>query len=238
MASDLVDLWGAVLARINADTGSGGLRNATAPLITGAYNLRAPIAVNTRSVVSTIAVAVGGITTVTTVAAHGLTSGDLVAIAGSDSTPSIDGENVATVTTSTKFTLPVNVTVGGTAGQISRCSFPYIVYQIQSSDPGYSGFGTRAWTRRLSLNVFVEKEPDGGYDPLQRLADIFRRLEGDWEAQGTHLPSFGFDRFVPTYSGAGWEADCFDPIDSRILDEEALYHGVIEFEITNSKRAA
>lgn len=51
-----------------------------------------------------------------TVAAHGLTTGDVVAIEGSNSTPSLDGVHKVTVTGANTFTVPVNVTVAGTAG--------------------------------------------------------------------------------------------------------------------------
>lgn len=52
-------------------------------------------------------------TVVQTTVAHGMTTGDIVEIRGSDSTPTIDGPRVATVTDATHFTVPVNVTVAG-----------------------------------------------------------------------------------------------------------------------------
>ncbi len=58
-------------------------------------------------------------TVVTTSAVHGLTTGDIVTIAGSNSTPVIDGIRTVTVLTTTTFTVPVNVTVAGTAGTIT-----------------------------------------------------------------------------------------------------------------------
>jgi uncharacterized phiE125 gp8 family phage protein len=52
---------------------------------------------------------------------HGLASGDTVAVAGhTGSTPTLDGSHVATVLTTTTFTVPVNVTVGGTGGTVTR----------------------------------------------------------------------------------------------------------------------
>jgi hypothetical protein len=53
---------------------------------------------------------------VTTSTAHGLTSGQTAAIGGSNTTPTIDGNRVVTVLSSTTFTVPVTVTVAGTAG--------------------------------------------------------------------------------------------------------------------------
>jgi hypothetical protein len=54
--------------------------------------------------------------TVVTSAAHGLQTGDTILIAGSNSTPTINGNRVVTVTGGNTFTVPVNVTVAGTAG--------------------------------------------------------------------------------------------------------------------------
>jgi hypothetical protein len=61
-------------------------------------------------------ISVGNPTTVTTSAAHGLVTGTQVAISGSNSTPSIDGNKIATVTGSNTFTVAVNVTSAGTTG--------------------------------------------------------------------------------------------------------------------------
>ena len=54
--------------------------------------------------------------TVVASAAHGLATGDTILISGSNSTPSINGSRVVTVTDANHFTVPVNVTVAGTAG--------------------------------------------------------------------------------------------------------------------------
>lgn len=51
---------------------------------------------------------------------HGLTTGDKVLFSGSNSTPSINGEQTVTVLTPTTFSVPVNVTVAGTTGSFVR----------------------------------------------------------------------------------------------------------------------
>jgi len=52
-----------------------------------------------------------------TTAAHQFVSTDTVAIAGhTGSTPAIDGDRVATFVNGTSFTIPINVTGGGTGG--------------------------------------------------------------------------------------------------------------------------
>ena len=56
---------------------------------------------------------------ITTAKPHGLASGDTVLIAGhAGSTPDINGEQTVTVVSTTTFTIPVNVTVGGTGGTL------------------------------------------------------------------------------------------------------------------------
>ncbi len=57
-------------------------------------------------------------TVVTTSAAHGLIDGDVVQIIGSNSTPSIDGTFIVDELTPTTFSIPVNVTVAGSAGTV------------------------------------------------------------------------------------------------------------------------
>jgi hypothetical protein len=60
-------------------------------------------------------------TVVTTPVAHGLTTGDVILIAGvATSSPTINGERTVTVISTTTFSVPVNVTVGGTGGTFVR----------------------------------------------------------------------------------------------------------------------
>jgi len=57
-------------------------------------------------------------TVVTTSTAHNLTTGDRVFISGSNSTPSINGSYAVTVLSGTTFSIPVTVTVAGSAGSV------------------------------------------------------------------------------------------------------------------------
>lgn len=62
-------------------------------------------------------------TVITTSAAHFFATGDAVRISGhAGSTPSLNAEWVVTVTGATTFTIPANVTVGGTGGSAKRFS--------------------------------------------------------------------------------------------------------------------
>lgn len=60
--------------------------------------------------------------TVVSSPAHGLVTGDIINISGSNTTPTIDGNRSVTVTGAGTFTIPVNVTVAGTAGTWSYVS--------------------------------------------------------------------------------------------------------------------
>lgn len=60
---------------------------------------------------------------IVTAAPHGFTNGQLVLIAGhSGSTPDVNGEHVATVISPTTFSIPVNVTTGGTGGTVVQAN--------------------------------------------------------------------------------------------------------------------
>jgi uncharacterized phiE125 gp8 family phage protein len=60
-------------------------------------------------------------TIITTTVPHGLASGDEVTIDGhAGSTPTVNGARTATVLTATTFTVPVDVSVGGTGGTVTR----------------------------------------------------------------------------------------------------------------------
>jgi len=74
-------------------------------------------------------------TVITTATAHGLTTGNKIIIRNhSGSTPSINDTSYAvTVTGTTTFTIPVNVTVGGTGGTIGVFpSAPIILLMVGS----------------------------------------------------------------------------------------------------------
>lgn len=61
----------------------------------------------------------GNPTVITTSAPHGLQTGRIISIAGSNSTPSVDGTYPVTVLTSTTFTIPFTVIQPGTTGTFS-----------------------------------------------------------------------------------------------------------------------
>jgi len=78
-------------------------------------------------------------TVITTSAAHGFKDGQTVLIAGhSGSTPSINGSYQVSVVSPTTFTIPVNVTVGGTGGTVTASGGA--AFQQVTALSGFTGF--------------------------------------------------------------------------------------------------
>lgn len=77
--------------------------------------------------------------TVVTSTAHGLSTGNTIYIIGSNSTPSIDGQQTVTVVDANNFTVPVTVTTAGTRGEfltttnyqiVTEAGINYTTYQF------------------------------------------------------------------------------------------------------------
>jgi len=82
-------------------------------------------------------------TVVTTPVPHGLVTNDIILISGvATSSPTINGQRTVTVTSTTTFTVPVNVATAGTGGSFVRAntSFGAIGYQQVSAFSGFTGF--------------------------------------------------------------------------------------------------
>lgn len=86
---------------------------------------------------------------VTTATPHGLSSGQTIVISGSNSTPSLNGSQVVTVTGASTFTVPVNVTVAGTAGSFATANVSVLIgepvnavytasIKVDASNTGYN----------------------------------------------------------------------------------------------------
>ncbi len=81
-------------------------------------------------------------TVVTTPVPHGLTTGQVILIAGvATSSPTINGQQTVTVTGTTTFTVPVNVTIAGTGGTFVLASTVNGAagYQAVSAYSGFTG---------------------------------------------------------------------------------------------------
>lgn len=98
--------------------------------------------------------------TVVTSVGHGLTTGDVVYIAGSNSSPTLNGSRTVTVTGADAFTIPVNVTTAGTTGEwMSASEYQMLV------DAGYDYTTLMAdWQHlrgRTSSFMFTKNVVDG-----------------------------------------------------------------------------
>ena len=71
-----------------------------------------------------IATSVANPTVVTCGSVHGLRTGDTITVTGSNGTPNVDGAaQVVTVLSDRTFSLPVNVTIAGTAGIFTKVTY-------------------------------------------------------------------------------------------------------------------
>lgn len=105
-------------------------------------------------------------TLITAAAVHGLTTGDSILIAGhTGSTPALDGTHTVTVLTTTTFTIPVNVTVGGSGGTMTLIStrngvIAYLqVVDIASGTPTVTiedSPNDSTWTTLLSFTAVAD----------------------------------------------------------------------------------
>lgn len=117
--------------------------------------IRVYIGSNTRRHESTIStLATGSPATITTTAAHGLKTGDSVFIwLISGETPNVYGYYEVTVTGTTTFTIPVNVTVAGTGGTV--CG-PLRVEEIMADAATLTGLASSA-----SVSALTAAAPNG-----------------------------------------------------------------------------
>lgn len=81
-------------------------------------------------------------------------------------------------------------------------TFPgaFVVARVELEGPTDS-FTKRASNYSVTLDVF-----DASENGITNCQAILVRLLGDWPVQSNRQPSFGFDRWVPDVSGAGWNA--------------------------------
>lgn len=93
--------------------------------------------------------------TVVTCYGHGLQTGDIITIAGSNCTPTINGQRTVTRIDDSTFSVPVAVTIDGTAGYFSKTFTEF-----------YSGTGTN----RLPLRQ----------RPVQSVASVYMDFTGYW----------------------------------------------------------
>ncbi|HET9385919.1 MAG TPA: CHRD domain-containing protein [Gemmatimonadales bacterium] len=110
------------------------------PILVTLFTAATPCKLNAGGALNITSSSVANPTTITTATAHGRAVGStaLMRIAGHvGSTPSLVGEHTATFTGTTTFTIPVNVTVGGTGGTAQR--FTLTNFTSTRCRPQYTG---------------------------------------------------------------------------------------------------
>ncbi len=105
-----------------------------------------------------------GSPTVITCYGHGLQTGDVIVIAGSNCTPTINGERVVTVIDDSSFSVPVAVTIDGTRGYFSRKLTEY-----------YSGNGSQFFKLRQR--------------PVQSITSVYLDSSAYWGESATAFAS-------------------------------------------------
>lgn len=138
--------------------------------------------------------------TVVTSYSHGLQTGDTISIAGSNSTPTIDGARVVTVIDQNTFSVPVNVTGAGTAGYYSRTFTEFYsgngtrflklkqrpvqsVTSMYLDNSGYWGEGSNAFasTSQLTAGTDFALVRDNGEAIEQSLTGQVAKIAGVWD---------------------------------------------------------
>lgn len=143
-------------------------------------------------------------TVVTTPVDHGLTTGDIILISGvATSSPTINGQRTVTVTGARTFTVPVNVTVGGTGGTFVRAnsSAGGVGYQQISDMSGFTGFvGTirdsadDVTYADLVTFANVTSAPNAQRIEVAGVVDRYLSFDGNVTGTGSITPFVGFSR--------------------------------------------
>jgi hypothetical protein len=153
-----------------AGRGTHGVRMATASVAADArfedlgQFLRMMIGAPAYATVAVTSSSVASPSVITT-ATHGLVSGQSVTIAGhTGSTPDINGTHIVTVINATTFSIPVNVTVGGTGGTVTTGGQTYtagtttdttesMTYEISTDVQDFIASGVKATSLELSYDA-------------------------------------------------------------------------------------
>jgi hypothetical protein len=146
-------------------------------------------------------------TVITTTTAHSFQSGDIVIITGHNSSvaPDINGEHVVTWISATTFSIPVNVTVGGSSGTVeSQVDTAYEVmaalefdtnqasaFSPATADPRIRAFGIRAVTPH-TYKATIPVTPDGMTGNLG-VKDALIKLRALKNGEGVPVREPGFN---------------------------------------------
>jgi len=143
-------------------------------------------------------------TVVTTPVPHGLTSADIILIAGvATSSPTINGQRVATVISATTFSVPVDVTVAGTGGTFVKANSTGggVGFQQITAFSGFTGFvGTlRDSTDDVTYAALiafsnVTSGPGAERSTVAGVVDRYLAFDGNVTGSGSLTICVGFAR--------------------------------------------
>jgi hypothetical protein len=175
-------------------------------------------------------------TVITTASAHGLNTGASVTITGhAGSTPAIDGAHVVTVIDDTTFSIPVEVTVGGTGGTVTIGRFS-LFYDFDYSE---------SYTSTLRLSNY-DSDIDDFDDPdaltfvvefarMKRSASrVYSGIHGDYDGGSRYRQraatgdTFGINRDTTHRMDNVKSAAVADARLDRLLEEISTEEDVIE----------
>lgn len=130
----------------------------------------------------------------------------------------------------------------------SGTSFPCVSFAYMGSEvgngPDSEGFDTRAHIVTIEVHLYVQRVPPStSSDPMTIAAKISGRIHGDWEDQSNRVPTYGLDRWQPSFSG--YTGDAATSYSSAILElqridaipeEDGLIHWSHVYTAVLSKR--
>jgi len=128
--------------------------------------------------VTVVSSSVANPTVITTLTPHYYVTGDTVTVAShTGSTPAVDGSRVVTVLSSTTFSVPVNVTVAGTGGTVTRTIPVEPLTLTEGKLRAELSWATDA-ARDVLMNGFIaaarsKVEQDTGLALLSQVRDVY-----------------------------------------------------------------
>ena len=132
--------------------------------------------------------------TVVTTGTHNLVTGNIVTISGSNSTPTIDGVRTVTVISPTTFSVPVAVTVAGTAGTVTTA------FDIGNFAFGAGGASGRIQYINTTLGYLYLCQVEGTFVAAEVVKERSTRGAGDLGCQTTNHATVAEYSVIKGYS--------------------------------------
>ena len=131
--------------------------------------------------------------TVVTTGTHNLVTGNIVTIAGSNSTPTIDGVRTVTVLSPTTFSVPVAVTVAGTAGSVTTA------FDIGNFACGTTASGRIQYIDATNGYLYL-CQVEGTFTTTETIKERSSRTTGDLGTQTTNHATVAFYNVIAGYN--------------------------------------